>query len=89
MRSPRHWGEAASTSRPAAGDVRAWQRVTRPAANGPRGDFVTLAPSLPDGNALFEASRNVLLPFLPCAALTRLQRRPTWTPDDHLDVDLP
>jgi hypothetical protein len=40
------------------GDVRAWPW------NGPRGDFVALALSSPDGNALFEVPRGVLVRFL-------------------------
>lgn len=40
------------------GDVRVWPWAT------PRGDFVALALSSPDGNALFEVPRSVLVRFL-------------------------
>ncbi len=40
------------------GDVRVWPWST------PRGDLVALALSSPDGNALFEVSRSVLVRFL-------------------------
>jgi hypothetical protein len=40
------------------GDVRVWPWAT------PRGDFVALALSSPDGNALFEVTRSVLVRFL-------------------------
>lgn len=40
------------------GDVRVWPWAT------PRGDVVALALSSPDGNALFEAPRGVLVRFL-------------------------
>lgn len=40
------------------GDVRVWPWTT------PGGDFVALALSSPDGNALFEVPRNVLVRFL-------------------------
>jgi hypothetical protein len=40
------------------GDVRVWPW------NNPRGDFVALALSSPDGNALFEVPRSVLVRFL-------------------------
>ena len=40
------------------GDVRVWPWTT------PRGDFIALALSSPDGNALFEMPRGVLVRFL-------------------------
>lgn len=49
------------------GDVRVWPWAT------PRGDFVALALSSPDGNALFEVPRGVLVRFLrrTCVAVPR------------------
>jgi hypothetical protein len=49
------------------GDVRVWPWAT------PRGDFVALALSSPDGNALFEMPRGVLVRFLrrTCVAVPR------------------
>ncbi len=59
------------------GDVRVWPWAS------PRGDFVALALSSPDGNALFE---------VPCSILVRFLRRtyvavPQGGESDHLDVD--
>jgi hypothetical protein len=59
------------------GDVRVWPWAT------PRGDFVALALSSPDGNALFEVPRGVLVRFLrrTCVAVPRGREA------EQLDVD--
>jgi hypothetical protein len=59
------------------GDVRVWPWAS------PRGDFVALALSSPDGNALFEVPRSILVRFLrrTCVAVPRGRE------SDHLDVD--
>lgn len=59
------------------GDVRVWPWAT------PRGDFVALALSSPDGNALFEMSRGVLVRFLrrTCVVV------PQGNEADQLDMD--
>ena len=49
----------------------------------PRGDFVALALSSPDGNALFEVPRSVLVRFLRRTYVVVPRGRET----DHLDVD--
>jgi hypothetical protein len=59
------------------GDVRVWPW------NGPRGDFVALALSSPDGNALFEVPRSVLVRFL----RRTYSAVPRGHETDHLDVD--
>ena len=59
------------------GDVRVWPWAT------PRGDFVPLALSSPDGNALFEVPRSVLVRFLRRTYVAGARGRET----DHLDVD--
>jgi hypothetical protein len=59
------------------GDVRVWPW------NNPRGDFVALALSSPDGNALFEVSRSVLVRFLRRTYVVVPRGRET----DHLDLD--
>jgi Streptomyces sporulation and cell division protein, SsgA len=59
------------------GDVRVWPWAT------PRGDFVALALSSPDGNALFEVPRSVLVRFLRRTYVVVPRGRET----DHLDVD--
>ena len=59
------------------GDVRVWPWAT------PRGDFVALALSSPDGNALFEVPRSVLVRFLRRTYVVVARGRET----DHLDVD--
>lgn len=59
------------------GDVRVWPWAT------PRGDFVALALSSPDGNALFEMPRGVLVRFLrrTCVVV------PQGNEADQLDMD--
>jgi hypothetical protein len=59
------------------GDVRVWPWTT------PRGDFVALALSSPDGNALFEMPRGVLVRFLrrTCVVVPQGQEA------EQLDVD--
>jgi hypothetical protein len=59
------------------GDVRVWPW------NSPRGDFVALALSSPDGNALFEVPRSVLVRFLRRTYVVVPRGKET----DHLDVD--
>src|SRR5690606_4237851 len=59
------------------GDVRVWPWTT------PRGDFVALALSSPDGNALFEVPRSVLVRFLRRTYVVVPRGQET----DHLDVD--
>lgn len=59
------------------GDVRVWPWAT------PRGDFVALALSSPDGNALFEVPRNVLVRFLRRTYVVVPRGRET----DQLDVE--
>jgi hypothetical protein len=59
------------------GDVRVW-----PWANT-RGDFVALALSSPDGNALFEVPRSVLVRFLRRTYIAV----PRGRESEHLDVD--
>jgi hypothetical protein len=59
------------------GDVRVWPWAT------PRGDFVALALSSPDGNALFEVPRSVLVRFLRRTYVVVPRGREA----DHLDVD--
>ena len=59
------------------GDVRVWPWAT------PRGDFVALALSSPDGNALFEVPRSVLVRFLRRTFVVVPRGRET----DHVDVD--
>jgi Streptomyces sporulation and cell division protein, SsgA len=64
--------------RPAGiGDVRVWPWA------GPHGDFVALALSSPDGNALFEVPRGVLVRFLRRTYIAVPRERES----DHLDVD--
>ncbi len=59
------------------GDVRVWPWTT------PRGDYVALALSSPDGNALFEVPRGVLVRFLrrTCVVVPRGRE------SEYLDVD--
>jgi hypothetical protein len=59
------------------GDVRVWPWAS------PYGDFVGLALSSPDGCAVFEVTRDVLVRFLrrACAAVPRGRE------SDHLDLD--
>src|SRR3712207_7533550 len=59
------------------GDVRVWPWAT------PRGDFVALALSSPDGNALFEVPRSVLVRFLRRTYVVV----PRGRESEHLDVD--
>ncbi|GIM86444.1 SsgA family sporulation/cell division regulator [Salinispora arenicola] len=59
------------------GDVRVWPWAT------PRGDFVALALSSPDGNALFEVPRSVLVRFLRRTYVVVARGREA----EHLDVD--
>ncbi|MEV6524611.1 SsgA family sporulation/cell division regulator [Longispora sp. NPDC051575] len=59
------------------GDVRVWPWST------PRGEFVALALSSPDGNALFEVPRSVLVRFLRRTYVVV----PRGKESDHLDVD--
>src|SRR4051794_1186689 len=59
------------------GDVRVWPWAT------PRGDFVALALSSPDGNALFEVPRSVLVRFLRRTYVVVPRGREA----EHLDVD--
>jgi hypothetical protein len=64
--------------RPAGiGDVRVWPWA------GQRGDFVALALSSPDGDALFEVPRGVLVRFLRRTFVAVPRERES----DHLDVD--
>ena len=49
----------------------------------PRGDFVALALSSPDGNALFEVPRSVLVRFLRRTYVVV----PRGRESEHLDVD--
>jgi hypothetical protein len=51
--------------------------------NTPRGEFVALALSSPDGNALFEVPRSVLVRFLRRTYVVVPRGREA----DHLDVD--
>jgi hypothetical protein len=60
------------------GDVRVW-----PSWASPRGDFVALALSSPDGNALFEVPRSILVRFLRRTYVAV----PRGRESDHLDVD--
>jgi hypothetical protein len=57
--------------------VRVWPWAT------PRGDFVALALSSPDGNALFEVPRSVLVRFLRRTYVVVPRGRET----EYLDVD--
>lgn len=59
------------------GDVRVWPWAT------PRGDFVALALSSPDGNALFEVPRSVLVRFLRRTYVVV----PRGRESEYLDVD--
>jgi hypothetical protein len=59
------------------GDVRVWPWAT------PRGDFVALALSSPDGNALFEVPRSVLVRFLRRTYVVVPRGRET----EYLDLD--
>jgi hypothetical protein len=59
------------------GDVRIWPW------NTPRGEFVALALSSPDGDALFEVPRSVLVRFLRRTYVVIPRGREA----DHLDVD--
>src|SRR4029078_11490654 len=59
------------------GDVRVWPWAS------PRGDFVALALSSPDGNALFEVPRSILVRFLRRTYVAV----PRGRESDHLDVD--
>lgn len=59
------------------GDVRVWPW------NSTRGDFVALALSSPDGNALFEVPRSVLVRFLRRTYIAV----PRGRESEHLDVD--
>lgn len=59
------------------GDVRVWPW------NSSRGDFVALALSSPDGNALFEVPRSVLVRFLRRTYVAV----PRGRESEHLDVD--
>lgn len=59
------------------GDVRVWPWVT------PRGDFVALALSTPDGDALFEVPRSMLVRFLRRTYVVV----PRGKEAEHLDVD--
>jgi hypothetical protein len=59
------------------GDVRVWPWAT------PRGDFVALALSSPDGNALFEVPRSVLVRFLRRTYVAVPRGRET----EYLDLD--
>jgi hypothetical protein len=59
------------------GDVRVWPWTT------PRGDFVALALTSPDGNALFEVSRSAVIRFLKSTYLIVPREREI----DHLDVN--
>lgn len=59
------------------GDVRVWPWST------PRGDFVALALSSPDGNALFEMPRGVLVRFLRRTCIAVPQGREA----EQLDID--
>ena len=59
------------------GDVRVWPWAT------PRGGFVALALSSPDGNALFEVPRSVLVRFLRRTYVAVPRSRET----EYLDID--
>src|SRR5882672_6139515 len=59
------------------GDVRVWPW------NTPRGEFVALALSSPDGNALFEVPRSVLVRFLRRTYVVVPRGRET----EYLDLD--
>jgi hypothetical protein len=59
------------------GDVRVWPWAI------PRGDFVALTLSSPDGNALFEVTRSILVRFLRRTYVAV----PRGRESDHLDVD--
>lgn len=59
------------------GDVRIWPWAA------PRDDLVALALSSPDGNALFEVPRSVLVRFLRRTYTAVPRRREA----DHLDID--
>ena len=60
-----------------SGDVRVWPWVSL------RGDFVALALSSPDGNALFEVPRTTVVRFLRSTYVAV----PYGRESDHLDVD--
>jgi hypothetical protein len=60
-----------------SGDVRVWPWVSL------RGDFVALALSSPDGNALFEVPRTIVVRFLRSTYVAV----PHGRESDHLDVD--
>jgi hypothetical protein len=59
------------------GDVRVWPWAST------RGDFVALALSSPDGNALFEVPRSILVRFLRRTYIAV----PRGRESEHLDVD--
>ncbi len=59
------------------GDVRVWPWAT------PRGDVIALALSSPDGNALFEVPRTVLVRFL----RRTFSAVPRGREDEYLDID--
>ncbi len=66
------------------GDVRVWPWARPPESGASRrGDFITLVLSSPEGNALFEVPRSVLVRFLRRTYVAV----PRGRESDHLDLD--